>query len=95
MARGWNCQPLRIRLEDVGALGKQPMAGSANSVSEVELKFLLSAKSGSAVSTNPIFASGTSQAELRSVYYDTPAWDLHKQVSASESAVRRECTFRL
>ena len=45
---------------------------------EVELKFLLSPDEVAAVSATPIFAHKTTHAQLRSVYYDTPDWDLRR-----------------
>jgi len=43
---------------------------------EVELKFLVSPGDVATISANPIFAHKTTQAQLQSVYYDTPNWEL-------------------
>lgn len=45
---------------------------------EVELKFLVSPSDAATIRANPIFAHKAIQAQLRSVYYDTPAWDLRE-----------------
>ena len=50
----------------------------SNSSSEVELKFLVSPSDVAAIRANPIFAFKTTQAQLRTVYYDTPNWDLRE-----------------
>jgi inorganic triphosphatase YgiF len=44
--------------------------------SEVELKFSVSPGDATTISANRIFARNTTQAQLRSVYYDTPDLDL-------------------
>jgi triphosphatase len=46
--------------------------------SEMELKFLVTADDVATLSANPIFARKTTKAQLRSVYYDTPKWDLRE-----------------
>jgi triphosphatase len=46
--------------------------------SEVELKFQVSPDDVAAITANPIFAHKGAQTELRSVYYDTPNWDLRR-----------------
>jgi len=51
---------------------------TSNPSSEVELKFLVSPSDVATIRANPIFAHTTTQAQLRSVYYDTPAWDLRE-----------------
>jgi len=54
------------------------IARTSNPSSEVELKFLVSPSDVATIRANPIFAHKTTQAQLRSVYYDTPAWDLRE-----------------
>ncbi len=52
---------------------------ASSSPAEVELKFLFSVKSLAVIAGNPICARGTTQEELRSVYFDTSHWDLRRK----------------
>jgi triphosphatase len=45
---------------------------------EVELKFQSSREGIAAISSDPMFEHKSTRSELRSVYYDTPGWDLRR-----------------
>jgi triphosphatase len=55
------------------------MSSSVKAVPEIELKFLVAPDDFASLEANEIFAHEVAPVQLRSVYYDTPNWDLHKR----------------